>query len=139
MILLDTNIVSESFRPQPDRNVLIWLDRQPVQSLYICSPVLAELYYGVARLPQGKRKESLLAAIDRIEHDLFRGRVLPFDAPAAAEYGRLAARQESVGRALQQMDALVAAIASVNRLALATRNTKDFDGLGVEIINPFNV
>jgi hypothetical protein len=137
MILLDTNVVSENLRPQPNPAVISWVDSQPTGSLYLCTPVLAELRFGLERLAAGERKGMLLAAIDRIENDYFRGRILVFDINAAAEYGRLAAGRQRLGRRIQQMDGLIAAIASIHRLTIATRDTRDFADLGLDIINPF--
>jgi toxin FitB len=137
MILLDTNIVSDPSRPSPNLAVRAWLDTQPSASLFLCTPVLAELRFGVERLPPGARKNRLRAATDQIENDLYWGRILAFDGAAAAEYGRLAAMRERAGRRLGQMDALIAAIALTHRAALATRDTTDFADLGLELINPF--
>jgi len=139
MILLDTNIVSENFRPQPNPAVVLWVDSQPTGSLYICTPVLAELRFGLEKLPTGQRKDALQTAIDRIENDYFRGRILALDINAAAEYGRLAASRQRIGRPIQQMDGLIAAIASINRLTIATRNTRDFADLGLDMVNPFEL
>jgi len=99
--------------------------------------VLAELHLGVARLADGRRKNDLRAAIDRIENDLFRGRVLPLDNASAWQYGQLSAMRERTGRSIGQMDALIAAIALSNQAALATRNVADFADLGLELIDPF--
>jgi hypothetical protein len=90
-------------------------------------------------LANGQRKNVLQAAIDRIENDYFRGRILVLDVSAAAEYGRLAARRQRIGRPIQQMDGLIAAIASIHRMTIATRDTKDFADLGLELINPFGL
>src|SRR6266702_6140573 len=98
MILLDTNVISEHLRPHPRPTVLAWVDAQPATSLYICAPVLAELRFGVERLEPGRNQINLRAAIDRIEGSVFRGRILLFDAAAAAEYGRLVAKRERIGR-----------------------------------------
>ena len=137
MIILDTNVVSEPFRPQPDPRVRNWIDAQPSSSLCICAPVLAELHFGLERLPAGARKDRLRANIERIENDLYRGRILPLDAAAAAEYGRIAVKRERMGRPIRQMDALIAAIALAHSAVLATRDVADFANLGLEVIDPF--
>ncbi len=137
MILLDTNVVSELYRPTPDASVVAWFDVQPYDLLYLCAPVLAELRYGMERLDDGRRKDALRGALDRLESELYRGRVLPFDVTCVAAYGRLVAARKKSGRTMQQMDALIAAIAAVNGAALATRNIEHFGGLGLELINPF--
>ncbi len=98
MILLDTNIVSESWRPQPSGAVIAWLEAQPFNSLYVCAPVLAELRFGAERLDAGIRRDRVRASIDHLEYDGYRGRILFLDGPAAMEFGRLAAQRERAGR-----------------------------------------
>jgi toxin FitB len=137
MILLDTNVVSESLRPRPSSTLLAWLDAQPASSIYLCTPVLAELYRGVLRLTEGRRKDHLRVAIERMENELFRGRILTLDSGAAKQYGRVTTIRERAGRPIGQMDALIAAIALSNQAALATGDVGDFLGLGLELINPF--
>jgi toxin FitB len=139
MILLDTNVVSEHLRPRPKPTVLAWIDAQPATSLYICTPVLAELRFGAERLEPGRRQTNLQAAIERLEDNIFGGRVLPFDAAAAAEYGRLVAGRERTGRRIELMDALIAAIALTQRADIATRDVGDFVDLGIKLINPFDL
>jgi predicted nucleic acid-binding protein len=138
MILVDTNVVSEAMRGSPDRTATKWLNDQVWDSLYLCTPVLAELRYGIERLPGGPRKTFLTASLDRIENDLYRGRILSFDQTAAANYGRLTVKREKQGRRLDQMDALIAAIALTHGAIVATRDAGDFAGLGFEVINPFD-
>jgi toxin FitB len=139
MILLDTNVVSEQFRPLPSPAVVAWLDAQPANELHLCTPVLAELRFGAERLTPGRRRTNLHAAIDRIENTYFRGRILPLDIAASAAYGRVAAIRERMGRRIEQMDALIAAIALAQRAALATRDIRDFSDLGLDLVNPFDV
>ena len=137
MILVDTNVLPEIMRPSPDQVVETWFDDQASESLYLCTPVLAELRYGIERLPAGRRKTSLSQVVDRIENDVYRGRILSFDPVAAVHYGRLMVKLEQQGRRLEQMDGLIAAIAVANGAAVATRDESDFAGLGLEVINPF--
>jgi predicted nucleic acid-binding protein len=137
MILIDTNVVSEIYRPQPNASVLAWLDAQPRDLLYVCTPVLAEMRFGVALLEPGLRKDRLRITIDRIENELYRDRILVFDVPSAAKYGRIAALRQKAGRIMGQLDGLIAAIALANSATLATRNTRDFTDLGLDVINPF--
>ena len=139
MILLDTNILSESMRPKPSQVVESWLDSQPWDTLYSCTPVLAELRYGVERLAAGRRKRSLSEVVDRIEHDVYRGRILSFDLVAAGHYGRLMVKRERQGRRLEMMDGLIAAIALTHGAIVATRDARDFAGLGFEVIDPFGL
>lgn len=139
MIVLDTNVVSEIYRPRPSGPVIAWLDAQPRTSLYLCTPVLAELRFGVELLEQSMRKDRLRATIDRLENEIYRDRILVFDAASAVEYGRLAASRQRAGRPIEQMDALIAAIALINGATLATRNDKDFADLGLDVFNPFEI
>ena len=137
MILLDTNVVSEGFRIRPNDTVAVWTDAQPSGSLYLCTPVLAEMRFGVELLAGGRRKDDLERAIDRIENDLFLDRILPFDVAAAKEYARLSSDRQKMGRRIDVMDGLVAAIARTQGAMLATRNVSHFADLGLNLINPF--
>lgn len=137
MILLDTNVVSEAWRPQPSRFVLAWLDAQPKDTLYLCTPVLAELRFGAERLPPGPKKDRLAARIDLLEAEGFKDRILTFDAAAASAFGRIGARRELAGRRMEPLDAMIAAIASTHDMMLATRDTNDFANIGLDVINPF--
>ena len=137
MILLDTNIISTAINPVDHQPVRSWIDRQTEGSLFLCAPVLAELRFGVALLPEGQRKAVLAASYDRLEEDFFSGRVLPFDKAAAHEFAKVRARRQKMGRRIGSMDALIAAIALANSMTLATRNTRDFEDLGLNLVNPF--
>jgi predicted nucleic acid-binding protein len=139
VILLDTNVVSESLQRQPDVAVVAWIDKQPFELLYVCTPVLAELRYGIERLDTGARKALLQTAVDHIETDLYRGRILAFDIAASREYGRLFAARRKIGQPIGRMDAFVAAIALSQGAGLATRNTRHFADLGLDLINPFEL
>ena len=138
MIVLDTNIVSESWKPQPNSAVAFWLDAQPIHSLYLCTPVLAELHFGIERLPHGRRRDYLTSWVARLETEAFRDRILPVDSAAAAEFGCLAARRERTGRRIEPMDALIGRARPRRPVAnVAARETSDFSDLGLELINPF--
>jgi toxin FitB len=137
MILLDTNVVSEGLRPQPSIRVKAWTDAQQHLTLYICTPVLAELRFGLERLSDGRRKNHLRQGIEKIENDLFLGRILPFDLAAAHEYSLLMADRQRRGRPIDLMDGLIAAIARSRGAGLATRNTDHFIDLGIDLIDPF--
>lgn len=139
MILLDTNVVSEPWRTRPSAAVIDWMDAQPATSLYICTPVLAELRFGVERLPGGRRRNVIAALVDRLEADTYRGRILTVDVAAAAEFGRVAARKGRAGRRTEPMDALIAAVARSNGATLATRDVNDFADLDLTIVNPFEM
>jgi toxin FitB len=137
MILLDTNVVSNGLRPRPDPNVTKWLDAQRPADLFLCMPVVAELHYGAQLLPVGARRTHLELAIRTIE-ETFAHRTLPFDRAAAHEYGRLMAHRDRLGRATGTMDGLIAAIAMVHGAMIATRDSRGFTDIGLQIIDPFD-
>ncbi len=137
MILLDTNVISEGLRPQPNLNVQNWLDAQLVDELYLCTPVFAELHYGAELLPSGVRRGKLEQSIVRLAEE-FSGRVLSFDAAAAREYGKFVARRDRMGRATGSMDGLIAGIAMAHGAAIATRDVRGFDDAYIELIDPFS-
>ncbi|MEJ0074985.1 MAG: type II toxin-antitoxin system VapC family toxin [Alphaproteobacteria bacterium] len=136
MILLDTNVISEGIRPKPDANVQAWMDAQRQGDLFLCTPVLAELFYGIERLPKGARRNHLEQVVLRIEAT-FGDRVLGFDRSAAVEYGRLVGQRDRIGRATSTTDGLIAAIARASGATLATRDTHGFNDLGIDLLNPF--
>jgi hypothetical protein len=137
MIVLDTNVISEMLRQTPSPRVLAWLDAQPASELYLCTPVLAELYYGIARLIQSARKRGLLSSYRQIVDELFAGRILAFDAGAAEDYGELMAKLSAEGKPMSLINAMIAATARTNGATLATRNTAHFSGAEVPLVNPF--
>ena len=137
MIVLDTNVLSELMRCAPDQAVEAWVSRQPPSSLFVATVTEAELRYGAALLPAGRRRDSIAAAIDAMLAEDFAGRVLPFDGPAAACYAQIAADRRNKGRPISDFDAQIAAIARSRGAALATRNVADFEGCGITIINPW--
>ncbi|MGJ0622305.1 MAG: type II toxin-antitoxin system VapC family toxin [Methylocystis sp.] len=137
MILLDTNIVSEMIKPTGDANVRRWMDSFADIDFFIGAPIVAELRFGLALLPEGRKKEALTRAFDTIENEIFAGRILAFDQRAAHAFGRLRAKRQARGRPLNVMDALVASIASAHAMTLATRNVADFDDLELVVVNPF--
>ena len=137
MIVLDTNVVSETMRRAPNATVIEWLDNQPRSDLYLCAPVLAEVCYGIARLEESQRKLGLLRSYRQIIAEKFEGRILPFDTQAAEAYGELVAKLESDGRAIDVIDAMIAAIALSNAATLATRNMAHFAHTGLTLVDPF--
>ncbi|MDT4843546.1 Toxin FitB [compost metagenome] len=138
MILLDTNVLSEMMKTKPDPNVIAWLDAQPGSELVICSVSVAEILYGIARMPNGKRKDLLAVGADTLFNKLFAGSILPFDADAAVHYAALVSASEAKGRAADMADAQIAAIARLYSAKVATRNTRDFEELGVTLVNPWD-
>lgn len=135
--MLDTNVVSELMRAQPDASVLRWMDAQSPPALWLNSVVVSELLYGVAKLPKGKRKEQLITAVAAMVDEDFAGRVLSFDVDAAAQYASLVVMRENAGLSVSMADAQIAAICLAHGASLATRNTKHFEGLGLTLINPW--
>jgi predicted nucleic acid-binding protein len=137
MLVLDTNVVSELMRLQPDGRVIAWLDGQPAADLHLTAVTVAELRYGVARLPDGSRRRALDAAVAAMIDEDLGGRVLPFDRAAAVDYGAVVVERERAGRPIGQADAQIAAICRVHSAILATRNLRDFDRTGVGVLDPW--
>jgi len=137
MILLDTNVLSELMRAKPVPEVLAWVDAQPSGKLFICAITVAEILYGIARMPDGKRKQGLLELATLMFEEDFAGRILPFDTEAAVHYAGLAAESEAKGKVVDMADGQIAAIAALHDARVATRNVRNFDYLGVPVINPW--
>jgi predicted nucleic acid-binding protein len=137
MIILDTNVLSELMRAEPNENVLAWLDAQNAQDLHTTAITVAELLYGVARLAHGRRKTALRGAIESMLDGELAGKVLSFDNNAARRYGILIAAREAQGRPIGSADAQIAAICHSCDAMLATRNGKDFEGTEVSVIDPW--
>ena len=136
MILLDTHVVSELTRSQPNPAVLAYLRRQPQATLFTSSVCEAEIRYGLARMPAGRRRNEL-AGRAMVFFSGFAARILAFDSAAAGLYGAIRTRREAVGRPISVADAMIAATARIHRLVVATRNEGDFQQLSVTVINPF--
>jgi toxin FitB len=137
MILVDTNILSELWRPLPNSFVVQWLEIQPREGVFVSAITLAELHFGIARLDNGRNKARMLEAITKLGQETFEGRVLGFDSRAAAHFGAIRASREKAGRPINFPDAAIASLTVTYGLTLATRNTKDFDGLNIPLVNPF--
>ena len=136
MIVLDTNVISEAMKPQPHSAVRAWLNDQAAETLYNSSVTLAELLFGIAALPAGKRKDMLALAVDGLL-ELFQGRVLPFDTEAARQYAELAVIARAAGRGFPTPDGYIAAIAVSRGFIVATRDTAPFQAADVAVINPW--
>ncbi len=137
MIVLDTNVLSELMRHEPDAVVVEWVDRQPADDVYLTSVTLAELLYGIVRLPDGRRKAALAELLEAMVADDFDHRVAAFDATAAAHYADIAVRRERAGRPISAADAQIAAICRSHDAVLATRNVDDFTETGISVVNPW--
>ncbi len=136
MIVLDTNVVSEAMKPEPHPDVRVWLNNQAVETLYLSSVTLAELLFGIAALPAGKRKAMLAQALDGLL-GLFRDRVLPFDTDAARRYAELAVMAKVGGRGFPTPDGYIAAIAASREFIVASRDTAPYKAASVSVINPW--
>ena len=137
MIVLDTNVLSEMFRPSPAAAVLDWLAAQEPLTVFTTSITLAEILYGVEALPGGKRRTQLAAAVERVFAEEFQGRILSFDEEAARTYSKIVAGRDAAGRPVSEADAMIAAIVRSRRAVLATRNTSDFEECELRLINPW--
>ena len=138
-VLLDTNVVSELIRTVRDPNVADWVAGLPLEDLFFSAVGEAELRYGAAILPVGRHQETLLAAIEGMLREAFGERVLPLDRAAARGYADIAAAQRAAGRSVAPADCQIAAIARSRDMTVATRNVRDFDDIGVDIVNPWTV
>jgi predicted nucleic acid-binding protein len=137
MILLDTNVVSEWLRLVPEVQVMRWINSRPTTKLYLCSITVAELRFGVALLPMGRRRNGLHEYLENSVLPRFSGRVLPFDMDCASSYAELRANARKVGISIRTADACIAAVALTNRFTVATRDVNPFRAAGLTVINPW--
>ena len=138
MIVLDTNVISELMLPSPNAGVVEWVARQVAPSLYLSTISEAELRYGVETLPTGQRRDGLLAEVEGMLGEDFAGRVLPFDRGAAQAYALIAAGRRAAGHPISHADCQIAATARSLRASVATRDVSDFEGCGIEVIDPWS-
>lgn len=139
MIVLDTNVVSELMRPEPDQAVLAWVDSGPPEDQYLTSMTAGELLLGVARLPPGGRRDLLARKGADLLETVFDDRILPFDSDAAVEHAGIVARREGAGRPIGVPDGVIAATALAARAdGLATRNVSDFADIGLTLLDPWS-
>ena len=136
MIILDTNVVSEAMKPEPNPVVRAWLNDQAAETLYLSSVTLAELLFGIAALPSGKRKEMLALTLEGLM-GLFKDLVLPFDVEAARHYADLAVVAKVSGRGFPTPDGYIAAIAASRGFIVASRDTAPYEAARVTVINPW--
>lgn len=137
MILLDTNVLSELMRPEPDARVLQWVGEQPAARVFTTSITQAEILHGILLLPAGKRRLAFDEAARAMFEEDFAGRVLAFGSDAALPYARIASDRRRAGRPISNFDAQIAAIAVAHGASVATRNVSDFEGCGIEVIDPW--
>ncbi|MCH7667169.1 MAG: type II toxin-antitoxin system VapC family toxin [Acidobacteria bacterium] len=139
MILLDTNVISTIMAPSPTSQVTEWLNRQESSLLYLSTITLAEIGYGLWVLPDGKKRRDLENRFDAYLEVAFESRILDFDRKAAKEYAEVMGHRRKIGKPLGVADGQIASIARAHRFAVATRNVRDFEDCGLELLNPFEV
>jgi predicted nucleic acid-binding protein len=137
MIVLDTNVISELMRSEPDRAVLNWFDQQPIAGLFTTTVTEAEIFFGLALLPAGRRRNALQAAARAMFDEDFSGRILPFDTDAALAYADIASARQLGGKPISQFDAQIAGIVRSRGARLSTRNLRDFVDCEISLVDPW--
>lgn len=137
MIVLDTNVVSELARPAPSQAVIDWVDAQDSADLVITAVTAAEIRAGVSLLPSGRRQREIGQRMEAVITDTFAGHVLAFDVDSSPHYADILAIRTRAGRPIGGLDAQIAAVCAQHDATLATRNTADFDGIGVHLVDPW--
>jgi predicted nucleic acid-binding protein len=138
MIILDTNVLSDRWKSRPDPQVGRWFAMHDNTLLYLCAPILMELCFGAEKLQLKTGSRKLLASLDRVLVEGLGERILPFDIGASRLAGELRAKREAQGRPVGTVDLMIAAICKFHGATLATRNIRDFDGLDLKLVNPFD-
>jgi predicted nucleic acid-binding protein len=138
VIVLDTNVISEMMKDVPDTDVNRWSRSVPLTDMWITSTTVAEVFFGVERLPDGKRKRALIDSAESWVSVAFENRVLAFGEREARLYAALVVRLLRTGRHIDMPDAQIAAIALAHGATLATRNVRDFESTGIAVINPWD-
>lgn len=139
MFVIDTNVASELMRPNPAPAVAAWFAEHDAEHIYLTAVSEAELLYGVAIMPEGRRRVALEAAMSRWLDRGFVERVLPFDSMAARAYAKIAASRRHTGRPIGEADCRIAAISRSRGAVLVTRNVRDFEDTGVKLVDPWTV
>lgn len=137
MIVLDTNVISELMRARPNETVFAWVSGQPRTTLYTTSVNKAEILFGIAALPAGRRRAVLADAAEAMFSNEFLDRVLPFDGAAAVHYATIVTARRRAGNPIDAFDAQIAATAVAFGADVATRDVEGFSGCGVAVINPW--
>ncbi len=138
MILIDTNVISELWKAEPNPKVLIWIDAQTVETLYLSAITVAELRFGLTTMPQGKRRTIYQERLEKEVLPAFAGRVLPFDLDISKAYADLMARARIAGKAIGKSDGYIAATATACGFMIATRDISPFEAAGLKIVNPWD-
>ena len=137
MVVVDTNVLSELMRPTPDTVIASWVGERATSSLHLTAISEAELRFGLAIMPPGRRRDGLAEGLERMLRTGFANRVLPFDSAAASAYAEIAAARRAMGRPMPEADCQIAAIARSRDLAVVTRNVRDFADAGINVIDPW--
>lgn len=137
MIVLDTNVLSDTMRPLPNPALIAWLNRQDIQTLYITAVSLAELRFGIARLDDARKKTDLTERLDLMLDQVFERRILPFTAAAAQVFADRMAAARRNGSAVGFQDGMIAACVAASGFSIATRDTSPFDAMGIAVTNPW--
>ncbi len=137
MFAVDTNVVSEITRPKPDRGVVLWFEQTARDSIYLPSVVIAELFAGIEAMPTGKKRSALSEFLTDFVSQAPESNVLGFGFDEAIHYARIVTLRRQIGREIKQFDAQIAAIAAANQMRIVTRNVRDFEHCGIELINPW--
>ena len=135
--LLDTCLISELLKKEPNPAVMAWLDAQDEQTLFLSVLNLGELQKGISKLAKGTKQEELQAWVSHDLAERFSGRILTVDQETALCWGRLQGDAERRGEKLPVMDSMIAASAAVHGMSVVTRNTKDLERCGVQVCNPW--
>jgi toxin FitB len=138
MIVIDTNVISEAMRDTANGRVIEWMDAQAVETLFLSAITVAELRFGIAVLPAGRRRDRMGARLEQEVLPVFAGRVLPFDMDTSETYANLMARARQKGRPIGKADGYIAATAACHGLTVATRDMSPFKAAGVPVINPWD-
>ena len=137
MIILDTNVISELMREEPHKNVKEWVAAHKPTDLSLTTIAIAEIQKGLARLAKGKRRNTLENNFSIFVAEAFNDRIYSFDEEAAYIYGEIVEKREKEGFNTDAVDLMIGAIVKSHNASIATRNTKDFEGCGIKIINPW--
>lgn len=137
MIVLDTNVISELWRIAPDPNVLAWIDAQAIETFYLSAITVAEVSFGLAAMPAGKRRTIYQDRLEKEVLPAFSGRVLPFDLDASRAYADFMVHAKAAGKGISTADGYIAATAAAHGFMVATRDTSPFDAAGLSTINPW--
>ena len=137
MIIVDTTVISEMMKSAANPTVVGWLNRQDSLALFLTTPTIAEIKYGLCSLPNGKRRRAMEEGFERLQSEAFEGRIWSFDQAAAHQYGLVMSYRRAKGRPLSVVDGQIAAMARCRGAEIATRNVRDFEDFGVALIDPF--